>query len=103
MAREPLRPGVVYHIYNWGNNRENIFPEERNYRYFMKLYGKYIAPIADTYAYCLLRNHFHFLIRIKDLPIDQERGCSEQPRSFRHISKQFATFFGTYTKAINKA
>ena len=103
MAHQPLEFGVIYHIYNRGNNGETIFPEERNYKYFMQLYGKYIAPIADTFAYCLLRNHFHFLVRIKDLPIDQERGCSEQPRSFRPISKQFATFFGTYTKAINKA
>ena len=103
MAHQPLEFGVIYHIYNRGNNGETIFPEERNYKYFMQLYGKYIAPIADTFAYCLLRNHFHFLVRIKDLPVDQERGCSKQPRSFRPISKQFATFFDTYTKAINKA
>ena len=88
MAHQPLEFGVIYHIYNCGNNGETIFPEERNYKYFMQLYGKYIAPIADTFAYCLLRNHFHLLVRIKDLPVDQERGCSEQPRSFRPIHNQ---------------
>ena len=62
----PLHPGQYYHIYNRGNNRENVFREERNYPYFLKLYAKYIEPIAETYAYCLLRNHFHFLVRIKD-------------------------------------
>jgi len=32
----------------------------------MKLYFKYIDLIADTYAWCLMKNHFHFLVRIKD-------------------------------------
>lgn len=62
-SKIPLLPGVFYHIYNRGNNRENIFIEERNYTLFMNLYSRYIPPIADTYAYCLLRNHFHFLVR----------------------------------------
>jgi REP element-mobilizing transposase RayT len=63
----PLQYGLTYHIYNRGNNRENIFIEERNYRCFLQLYLKYIEPIAWTFAYCLLRNHFHLLVRIKDL------------------------------------
>jgi REP element-mobilizing transposase RayT len=62
----PLLPGRYYHVLNRGNNRENLFIEERNYAYFLQLYGKYISPIADTFAYCLLRNHFHLLIRVKD-------------------------------------
>ncbi len=62
----PLEPGNFYHIYNRGNNRENLFIQERNYGYFMKLWGKYISPVADTYAYCLLRNHFHAAVRVKD-------------------------------------
>jgi putative transposase len=61
----PLQPGQYYHIYNRGNNRENVFIEKRNYPYFLKLYARHIEPVADTYAYCLLRNHFHFLVRIK--------------------------------------
>ena len=63
----PLLPSKYYHIYNRGNNGENIFMEERNYTHFMNLYSRYINPIADTFAYCLLRNHFHLAVRIKDL------------------------------------
>ena len=63
MAIEPLRFGCYYHIYNRGNNRENLFIERRNYPYFLKLYAKHIQPVAETYAYCLLPNHFHFAIR----------------------------------------
>ena len=98
MSQVPLVPGVIYHIYNRGNNGENIFPEQRNYYYFLNLYAKYIAPIAKTYAYCLLRNHFHFMVRINILEELDEPSSLE-----RFISQQFATFFGTYTKAVNKA
>ena len=59
---EPLAPGEYYHIYNRGNNRENLFRQERNYDYFMRLYAQYIAPVALTFAFSLLPNHFHLLV-----------------------------------------
>jgi REP element-mobilizing transposase RayT len=59
----PLISGHYYHIYNRGNNGENLFVEERNYPYFLQLYARHIFPIADTYAYCLMKNHFHLLVR----------------------------------------
>jgi putative transposase len=91
----PLQYGQFYHIYNRGNNRENIFFEERNYRYFLQLYAKHIEPVADTYAYCLLRNHFHLLVRIK---------TEEEQETLRVLkpSQQFGNLFNAYAKAINK-
>ncbi|MCS6846293.1 MAG: hypothetical protein RMN52_01095 [Anaerolineae bacterium] len=71
----PLIRGVTYHIYARGTNREDIFIEPRNYTYFLRLYTQHIVPIADTYAYCLLKNHFHLLVRIKTLEdCDKIRG-----------------------------
>src|SRR3990172_10896941 len=61
----PLLFDSYYHIYNRGTNGENIFLQERNYEHFMRLYARYIEPITDTFAYCLLRNHFHLLVRVK--------------------------------------
>ena len=98
----PLVPGVFYHIYNRGNNGENIFIEARNYAYFMRLYGKYISPVAETYAYCLLRNHFHLMVRINDCQFSDDRQSSKDWRSFAP-SRAFSNLFSTYTKAINKA
>lgn len=91
----PLLPSKYYHIYNRGNNGENIFIEERNYTYFMNLYARYINPIADTFAYCLLRNHFHLAVRIKDL------GDSQDVRSLKDPGQQFSNFFNAYAKGIN--
>jgi hypothetical protein len=53
-----LKPGAYYHIYNRGINGENIFKEERNYAYFLSKYAIYLSPMLETYAYCLLKNHF---------------------------------------------
>jgi putative transposase len=103
MSKEtPLLDGHYYHIYNRGNNGENLFPEERNYHYFLKLYIRYIYPIADTYAYCLMKNHFHLLVRINpksDLPgLKDLEGLT--PHNY---SQPFSNLFNAYTKAINKA
>ena len=108
---------TYYHIYNRGTNRENIFVQERNYEHFMRLYAKYIDPVADTFAYCLLRNHFHLLVRIRseeEILCDKETlkissNKLEKPlRSDKHLdpdhaSRKFSNFFNAYAKAINSA
>ncbi len=88
-----LESGRYYHIYNRGINGENIFVEERNYAYFLDLYARYIEPVADTFAYCLLRNHFHLLVRINE----PSQGTQHDP------AQQFSNFFNSYAKSINKA
>jgi putative transposase len=62
---EPMFPDRIYHVINHANGFENIFANQDNYRYFLQQYAKYIFPIARTYAYCLMPNHFHLLIRIR--------------------------------------
>jgi REP element-mobilizing transposase RayT len=88
-----LEPGNFYHIYNRGNNRENLFIQERNYGYFMKLWGKYITPVADTYAYCLLRNHFHATVRIKEA----------KDLTGLLVTQHFSNLFNAYARAVNIA
>lgn len=64
--REPFTPSSLYHVYNHGNGDENIFRSEGNYEYFLMKFNQYISPIADTFAYCLMPNHFHFALCIKE-------------------------------------
>lgn len=99
-----LAPNETYHFYNRANGDETIFLSQENYRFFLEKYKLYIHPIADTYCYCLLPNHFHFLIRIKSE--------SELKKAFHNfnpdtefgslLSKQFSNFFSSYTQAFNK-
>lgn len=62
-----LENGKYYHIYNCGINGCNLFLDNHDYEHFLKLYRKFIDPLVDTYAWCLMKNHFHLLVRIKDL------------------------------------
>ena len=104
-----MQPDKFYHIYNHANGNENIFRTDENYHYFLKRFAFYIAPIADTYAYCLMPNHFHFLIKIKDeMAIQNLQGfanTSKDLTGFKNlsglISKQFSNFFNSYAKAFN--
>jgi len=93
--------GKYYHIYNRGINRGNIFFEDRNYAYFLELYARHVEPVAQTFAYCLMANHFHLLVRIK-LPREQTFEVSETSKVYKPI-QQFSNFLNAYAKAINKA
>jgi REP element-mobilizing transposase RayT len=96
-----LQPGCYYHIYNRGNNRENIFIEDKNYEYFLQLWKRHISPVADTYAYSLLANHFHSLVKMKELePENNSDNLIANPKSA--WQKAFANFFNAYSKGFNK-
>ena len=118
----PLKSDHYYHIFNQGNNQEDIYKEGKNYIYFLEKYKELIAPIAKTYAFCLLSNHFHIFLKIKSytglsnaLPVKFPRppkilnGNSlnkEKLNDFDNIiskklSRRFAGFFAGYARAIN--
>ncbi|MBI5303685.1 MAG: hypothetical protein HY868_16235 [Chloroflexi bacterium] len=99
----PLVHGGYYHIYNRGNAGENIFREQRNYPYFLTLYAKYIEPVAETFAYCLLRNHFHLLVRIRERETCQVSKDLTGLSKVLNPSQQFSNLFNSYTKSINIA
>ena len=96
--QEPLHPNNFYHVYGRGINGAPLFPESRNYPYFLQLYAKYIVPIGLTYAYCLMNNHYHFLVSIRAVPEGYD-----YDDWLNHVGLQFGNLFGTYTKALNKA
>jgi putative transposase len=122
---EHLNYGQYYHIYNRGIDGCNLFTETTNYEYFLQLYDKHIQPIAETYAFVLMKNHFHLLVRIKDpsclpgfrnppsdLPgfenlegLEKLEGL-ENPRTLEGLLKpphqHFSNLFNAYTKAFNK-
>jgi putative transposase len=92
---EPLKHGSYYHIYNRGINSDILFKEKTNYEHFLKLFDLHILPIAETYAWCLMKNHFHFLVRIKEV---------EEITTAKKIlpSQSFSNLCNAYTKAFNK-
>jgi putative transposase len=85
--RIPLQAENFYHIYNRGNNRQTIFFERDNYVYFLRLVKEHlITNVVDIVAYCLMPNHYHFLVYLKD----------------ETLSDAMKSLSLSYTKAINK-
>lgn len=101
----PLLPGEKYHILSRAVGNEKLFLTEENYRFFLARYRKYVSPVADTYCYCLLPNHFHSLVKIKEEPaIFSLLGEQITPEQLpAKISWQFSKLLNSYAKAYNKA
>jgi REP element-mobilizing transposase RayT len=99
----PLEPDKYYHIYNHANGRENLFVNDGNFNFFLQRYAKHINPIADTYAYCLMPNHFHLAVKIKSAQHLQGFKNLEGVVNLEgFISQQFSNLFNSYSKAFNK-
>jgi len=85
----PLNPDQFYHIFNRGNGGQNIFYQEKNYTYFLEKYKSYMLGYWDTYAYCLLPNHFHLMIKVKSAGAIIEAAKQDFTRVSRQFLKQF--------------
>jgi len=65
-----LSESEVYHVMLRGNERKDIFLEEENkQRIIDTLLEKRKKSGFSLYAYCVMNNHAHFIIRTKDEPI----------------------------------
>ncbi len=73
MATPPryFQKGSYYHVYNRGNRKQNIFLVRKDYKRFLDKMLKYKSKFGVTImCYCLMSNHFHFLLRQNtDIPI----------------------------------
>ena len=60
-------PGLIYYVINRGNNRQAIFLEDEDYeRYLGVLYRFKKAYEFKLFAYCLMTNHVHLLIKVSE-------------------------------------
>jgi putative transposase len=120
-----FEPSGIYHIYNQGNNRQPVFFNHENYRFFLRKIRIHILPFADILAWCLMPNHFHLMVEVKgpasrgadifSRGATQSRTPTKEPnlgaisgrtsineetgQSFNH---SIGVLLSSYTKAINK-
>ncbi len=88
----------IYHIYNRGNNKQLIFFGNEDYLHFLKLCHKYISSRCNILAWCLMPNHFHFMIEVTaDSLKPIQWGGNEMPA----ISNGFQLLQSSYAKMIN--
>jgi putative transposase len=113
--RITLESGNTYHIWTHANGNENLFRCDENFRYFLRRYQHYVHPVAETFAYCLMPNHLHLMIRVRkedeilefvrvkkdDINITLQ-GLKDLGGLGKVISRQFSNLFNSYTQAYNK-
>jgi len=105
----PLSPDCSYHIFSRANGNEKLFLNEENYKFFLGRFKIHVGPVANTFAYNLLPNHFHFLIRIKTLEeikshflkVKRNKHFDEELVS-DFIMERFGNLLNSYTKSFNK-
>ncbi len=71
MPRKPreLVDGGIYHVFNRGNDRRQLFGEPEDYQRFLgDLQRGLTERAAALYHYCLMPNHFHLLLQVQQAP-----------------------------------
>jgi putative transposase len=95
-----FEPDHFYHVYNRGNDRRDIFLMEENYTFFLKKWIAFLDDYVDVFTYCLMPNHFHFLIRVMPGEILRNKARDKDTNSL--IVGQFKRLFSSYTLSFNK-
>jgi len=108
--------GEFYHVYNRGNNKEAIFLDGEDRKCFLfrtreSLYPEYASPRRkplpkDAFTllcYCLMPNHFHFLVRQNSqVPISEliKKICTGYSKYFNKRHERVGHVFQDQYKAI---
>lgn len=77
---------------------KKIFFEDENYLYFLRKVNKHISPYCEILAWCLMPNHFHFMVLANDQTVKTSKSGATEINS---LSKGFKTLLSSYTRAIN--
>jgi putative transposase len=90
-----------YHIVNHAVGNENLFRIEDNYRYFLERYTHHTSLVFETYAYCLMPNHFHLLVRVKPIK-DFSQNDKFKGDVHKFVMQKISNLLNGYAKAYNK-
>ena len=94
MPRSPRKEseGNMYHVMLQGINRQNIFEEADDYGKMLRLLTDY-QPVCgySLFAYCLMPNHMHLLLRPDGEPLE---------KIFRRLGASYVYWFnGKYDRS----
>lgn len=91
----------IFHVYNRGNQKQPIFFNRGNYLYFLQKVRYHLFPICDILAYCLMPNHFHFLIKTNEKTVAPVSTPNPLIKN-TVFSKELGKLLSSYTRALQK-
>lgn len=97
--RADLECGNFYHIFNRSHSDLILFDKPFHYSRFLSQAEKYLADFLDFYAYSLIPNHFHLLVRVKNIEVYKFIEKHDTVDEF--LTQQFKNMFISHTKYIN--
>lgn len=95
----PIQPNEFYHVYNQGNNKQDVFFNRENKLYFLRKFRKLVVPTCEVIAYCLMDNHFHFLLYTNSKSIQEKLSGNS---NLNALTDGFRNLTSIYTQAINR-
>lgn len=112
-----IREASFYHIISRSIDGKKLFRNDDNRIYFLKKYHELLKDFVDTYAYTLLDNHVHWLIKSKcsdsitsflscrqqaELTVTHKRFLLKECSFHELIEQQLNRLFIGYSLALNK-
>jgi len=92
-------PNEVYHIYNRGNSKQQIFFNDENYLFFLRKIGSQLKPYCDILCWCLMPNHFHLIVNTNAESCKSHAAFGN--KSIQELSYRIGILLSTYSQAIN--
>jgi len=95
--------GAVHHVIAQGIDRADIFFDDADYKSFLNRLGSVLAKTKTAcYAWALMSNHFHLLLRTGNTPIAavMRRLLTGYAVNFNRRHKRFGHLFQNRYKSI---
>lgn len=89
----------LYHVYNRGNNQQQLFFNREHYLHFLRNIRKFISPRCELFAWCLMPNHFHLLLYANE---ESSRIIKKNPIPVNSLTEGIRLTLSSYTKALQK-
>jgi putative transposase len=94
-----FEPHSLYHIYNKTNNGRLLFTTDSDYLKFLEKINTHIKPFCDILLWCLMPNHFHFLIHANEQSIIEKKVGGN---TLQQLTSGFKITLSSYSNSLNK-
>lgn len=92
--------GASYHIFNRTSAKQLMFHDTGNHFFFLEKFKQYLGNYVELLSKCLIPNHFHFLIRVKEFENMPPLPANKDLHTV--ITRQFKNFFISYSMSVKK-